>query len=225
MALFETRGLGRCFRSNTKFEIRAVNGLSLTIAKGAFALVTGPSGSGKSTLLCLLAGLDRPTEGQLIFDGRDIGSFSDVELARYRRRTGFIFQNFSLIPDLTVLENVVYPLIPRGIRRRERNERAREALARLGLCAKESVFPSELSGGEQQRVAVARALGGHPEILIADEPTSNLDSTSNVKAILQELHVEGRTVIVASHSAEFAPLATTVYRLEAGKLVTDVPAG
>ena len=225
MALFEARGLGRRFRPNTKSEVRAVDTVSLTIAKGALVLVTGTSGSGKSTLLSLLAGLDRPTEGQLIFEGRDLGCFSDVELARFRRRTGFIFQNFSLIPGLSVLENIVYPLIPRGIVRRERNERARLLLARLGLCDKGAVFPSELSGGEQQRVAVARALAGQPEILIADEPTSNLDSTSNVTSILQELHREGRTVIVASHSAEFVPLATIVYRLEAGKIVADASAG
>src|SRR5438067_985679 len=153
MALFEARGLGKYFRPGTRAEVRALDGVSVTIAKGSFSLVTGPSGSGKSTLLTLLGGLDRPTEGQLIFEGRHLGALSDVELARFRRRIGFIFQNFALIPSLSVLENIFYPLIPRGILRRERNERARSLLAHLGLYDRESALPCQLSGGEQQRVA------------------------------------------------------------------------
>jgi putative ABC transport system ATP-binding protein len=156
----------------------------------------------------------------VLFGGRDLGGLSDVALARARRRMGFVFQDFSLIPTLPVWENVTYPLVPRGVGRGERLARARELLARFGLEGKLLARPRELSGGEQQRVALARALAGRPELLLADEPTSNLDPESGraVLAILRELHAEGRAVILASHEPQAVALATHVYALEAGGL-------
>ena len=194
--------------------------VSLAIAQGSFCVLTGPSGSGKTTLLALLAALDRPTAGQVLVDGRDLAACSDVELARVRRRMGFVFQSFALIPRLPVWQNVTYPLIPRGISWPARFEVARSLLSRFGLADKLSNGPEELSAGEQQRVAVARALAGQPEILVADEPTSNLDraTAGTLTALLREFHLSGKTVLVSTHDSELVSLATTVCKLEAGRL-------
>jgi putative ABC transport system ATP-binding protein len=215
--VLEARSLSKTYRRG---EVRALRDVSLAVAPGSFVLLTGPSGSGKTTLLGLLGALDRPSGGQVFFQGRDLAGCSDVELARVRRRLGFIFQDFGLIPGLPVWENVTYPLVPRGVRRAERRRRAEGLLARLGLPDKPAARPGELSGGEQQRVAVARALAGDPEVLLADEPTSNLDERSGqaILGILRQIHAEGRTVIVSSHDPRFRPLAAAVYELEAGLL-------
>lgn len=227
--LFATCGLCKEYRSRTRAAVpavvRAVDDVSLTIPRGSFAVLTGPSGSGKTTLLALLGGLDRPSRGEVLFEGRDLARFSDVGLARLRRRFGFVLQDFALIGGLSVLENITYPLIPRGVPRRERLAMARTLLARLGLDAKEQARPSELSGGEQQRVAFARALAGQPEVLLADEPTSNLDQDTarQLCDMLSAVHAAGTTLIVASHDPAVTAPATLVYQMRQGKIIGSEP--
>jgi putative ABC transport system ATP-binding protein len=220
MSFLETRALCKYYRAGSRGEVRALQDVTLTIAQGSCTVLTGPSGSGKTTLLALLGALDRPTHGQVIFQGRELGSFSDVALARVRRRMGFVFQDFSLIPTLPAWENITYPLIPRGVPRGERYRRAQALLSHLGMLDKLSMLPSELSGGEQQRVAVARALAGQPEVLLADEPTSQLDpaAAGKLRTLLRAIHAGGTTVVLSSHDPELVALATTVYELEAGRL-------
>ncbi|HMC66258.1 MAG TPA: ABC transporter ATP-binding protein [Gemmataceae bacterium] len=222
MSFFETRQLCKYFRRGTKSEVRALDGVSLSISQGSFTVLRGPSGSGKTTLLALLGALERPSGGEVLFDGRELTRCSDVELARLRRRMGFVFQNFSLIPSLPVWENITYPLIPRGVRSGARLELAKSLLVRFGLIDKLLAKPQELSGGEQQRVAVARALAGQPEVILADEPTSNLDpaAAQTLVSSIQAIHAEGKTVVVASHDPQFSALATQVYELENGRLKT-----
>jgi putative ABC transport system ATP-binding protein len=218
--LLETIDVCKEYRRGGAGEVRALQNVSVAVSQGSLVALTGPSGSGKTTLLALLGALERPSSGRVLFQGRDLGGLSDVALARTRRRMGFVFQDFSLVPTLAVWENVTYPLVPRGVSRGERLARARELLGRFGLEGKLLARPRELSGGEQQRVALARALVGHPEVLLADEPTSNLDPESGraVLDILRELHAEGRTIILASHEPPVVALADRVYALEAGKL-------
>ena len=225
MSILETRELCKYFRKGTRAEVRALDQVTLTIAPGSFTVLSGPSGSGKTTLLALLGALERPTSGQVLFDGRELSLCSDVELARMRRRMGFVFQNFSLIPSLPVWENITYPLIPHGVRWAARRELAGALLSRLGLLDKMTARPQELSGGEQQRVAVARALAGQPDVLLADEPTSNLDpaAAGALIASLQAIHAEGKTVVVASHDPQFAALANQVYELANGRLKLPGP--
>ncbi len=181
---------------------------------------TGPSGSGKSTLLAILGAMERPTHGQVFFQGQELTACSDVELARVRRRMGFIFQDFALMDSLPAWENISYPLIPRGVARAARYEFARSLLVTFGMEDKLTKRPLELSGGEQQRVAVARALVGQPEVILADEPTSNLDAASAAALIstLRAIHSGGRTVIVSSHDPDILALSSTVYRLDRGRL-------
>jgi putative ABC transport system ATP-binding protein len=195
--------------------VRALDGVSLGIEHGSLTLVSGPSGSGKTTLLALLGALERPTRGQVLFEGKDLGECSDAELARVRRRFGFIFQDFALIPNLSALENITYPLIPRGVPAAERCLRARELLARFGMEGRLASRAGALSGGEQQRVAIARALAGGPEVVLADEPTSNLDAETSelLFELFRELHTQGKTVIVASHDPRVVGLATCVHEL------------
>ena len=166
----------------------------------------------------MLGALDRPTKGQILFDACDLGGASDSSLARLRRRAGFIFQDFALLQELPVWENITYPLIPRGIPRSVRRETARRLLMRLGIPETLTARPKELSGGEQQRVAIARALAGDPEILFADEPTSNLDqeASRDLQAILKEFHMEGGTVVVSTHDPQLIALATQVHELRRG---------
>jgi putative ABC transport system ATP-binding protein len=217
--LLEGHGLTKTYRSGPA-TVRALDGVSIVVPAGSLTLLTGPSGSGKTTLLAVLGTLERPTAGTVLFTGRDLTWCSEAELSRVRRRVGFVFQDFALIPGLPVWENVTYPLIPRGVGSRDRRRRADELLGRLGLGDLGSVRPPELSGGEQQRVALARALSGRPEILFADEPTSNLDPTTTnvVTDVLTELLRAGTTVLVASHDPGLARLASRVYTLEAGRL-------
>jgi putative ABC transport system ATP-binding protein len=220
MSLLELSHVSKTYRAGSRGEVRALEDVSLAIVTGSLTILTGASGSGKSTLLALLGALERPSRGEVLFDGRSLAGFSDAGLARLRRRIGFVFQNFSLIPSLPAWENVTYPLVPRGIPRGERFERAQALLARLGLTDKLTAPPQELSGGEQQRLAVARALIGGPDLLLADEPTSNLDRESGrlLTALFREVHAAGRTVVVASHDPEFLTDAAQVYELEAGRL-------
>ncbi|MBI1916010.1 MAG: ABC transporter ATP-binding protein [Planctomycetes bacterium] len=216
----ETQSLCKFYRAGTRDEVRALDDISVGVERGEVLVVVGPSGSGKTTLLALLGALERPTRGHIFFEGRDLGECSDVALARVRRRMGFIFQDFSLIPDLSAGENITYPLIPRGVPRAERWRRAEELLSRFGLGGKLTARARELSGGEQQRVAVARALAGEPEVVLADEPTSNLDPVTGqgLLDLLRELNAGGTTLILSSHDPAVISLAGRVCELEGGKL-------
>jgi putative ABC transport system ATP-binding protein len=220
MAILEARNVCKEYRQGTAGVVRALDDVSLTIARGSLTALRGPSGSGKTTLLALLGALDRPSRGQVLLEGQDLSGYSDVALARVRRRFGFIFQSFSLIAGLPVWENITYPLIPRGMARARRRALAETLLGRLGLASRLSARPEELSGGEQQRVAIARALAGQPEVLFADEPTSNLDPQASrvLAGLLREIHGDGTTLVIASHDPELIDLATEVYELQAGTL-------
>jgi putative ABC transport system ATP-binding protein len=206
--------------------IRAVNGISLEIATGEFVALLGASGSGKSTLLNLIAGLDRPTSGSMTVSGREMSQMSAEELARYRRHTvGMVFQAFNLIPTMTLLENVELPMRFAEVDRAERAARAREALERVGLSARMTHRPVELSGGEQQRASIARALVNRPSLLLADEPTGNLDSRTGEEIMnyLRECHdSQGLTVLLVTHERALADRYTQrVLTLADGRLVDD----
>ena len=207
--------------------IHAVNGISLDIARGEFVALLGASGSGKSTLLNLIAGLDRPTSGSMTVDGRELARMSGEELARYRRHTvGMVFQSFNLIPTMTLLENVELPMRFAEVDRGERAARAQEALERVGLSARVTHRPVELSGGEQQRASIARALVNRPALLLADEPTGNLDSRTGEEIMnyLRECHdSRGLTVLLVTHERPLADrYAQRVLTLADGKLVDDM---
>jgi putative ABC transport system ATP-binding protein len=223
MAFLVAQELSKTFHPGTAGAVAALRDVSLEIVQGSFVLVTGPSGSGKTTLLALLGALERPTRGRVLFDGRDLSRCSGWEMARVRRRVGFVFQDFGLIPGLPVWENVTYPLVPRGPTRAERFRRARELLESFGLEDKLGLQARQLSGGEQQRVAFARALVGDPEVLLADEPTASLDAETAepLLAALRQAHGAGKTVIVASHDPRLATLATAAYELRAGQLQSE----
>jgi putative ABC transport system ATP-binding protein len=221
MIILETRGVAKIYRAGSPGEVRALDQVSMAVLQGCFTVLSGPSGSGKTTLLAVLGALDRPTFGQVLFANQDLTACSDVALARARRRMGFVFQNSSLIPGLPVWENITYPLIPRGLGRAERQAMAGALLERLGLLPKMELRPSGLSGGEQQRVAIARALAGSPEVVLADEPTANLDAASadRVVGLLHEAHAEGKTVVVASHDPRIIRLASQLCELQSGRLL------
>jgi putative ABC transport system ATP-binding protein len=203
-------------------SVEALRGVSLRIDPGEYVAVVGPSGSGKSTLMHLLGCLDRPTSGLLRVGGRDVAALSDTELAELRSRTiGFVFQSFQLLGRSTALDNVGLPLVYRGVRRAERHERASAALSAVGLGHRLGHRPGQLSGGEQQRVAIARALVGEPSLLLADEPTGNLDTRSGaeVMGILQRLVVErGVAVVVVTHDPEVARMARRRIQVRDGVL-------
>jgi putative ABC transport system ATP-binding protein len=211
-------------------QVAALDGLDLTVAAGEFVAVTGASGSGKSTLLLLLGALDRPSAGWLRFDGRDLAAMPDGELARLRLRTfGFVFQQFNLIPTLTAHENVEAALAPLGGAASTRRDRAGELLAQVGLGPRSTHLPTQLSGGEQQRVAIARALANYPRVLLADEPTGNLDSATgdDVLALLRRVSGEaGRTLVLVTHDRAIAAQADRVIEMRDGRLdATGGPAG
>ena len=201
-------------------KITALAGLSLDIQKGEFAAVMGPSGSGKSTLLHLIGGLDRPTEGQVLVDGRIISQMADDEVTLFRRtRVGFVFQFFNLLPTLAAVENVMLPLILDGRSSAESNIRAKTLLERVGLEGRRDHLPEELSGGEMQRLAIARALAFNPPILLADEPTGNLDSKSGaaVLELLRQINTEQRcTVVMVTHNQEAAGYGDRIVHLRDG---------
>jgi putative ABC transport system ATP-binding protein len=223
MFLFQTESLGKDYRSGGGERVRALDEVSLTVERGSFTLLSGPSGAGKTTLLALLGALERPTRGRVLFDGTDLSGCSDAALARTRRRMGFVFQDFALIPNLSAAENITYPLIPRGVSAADRLRRAGDLLTRFGMGGKLTVAARELSGGEQQRVAVCRALAGGPEVLLADEPTSNLDAavTATLLDTFQQLRAEGKTVVVSSHDPAVMAMATHVHALQGGKLMDE----
>jgi len=203
--------------------VHALDDINLEVPQGEFLAVMGPSGSGKSTLLHLIGGLDRPTSGEIWVNGHEIGRMDENDLAAYRgRHVGFIFQSFHLIPTMTALQNVEFPMIFERVPPRERRERALALLASVGLADRVSHRPTELSGGQQQRVALARALANNPPLILADEPTGNLDSHrgAEIMALLKQLNVEqGRTVIVVSHDPMIEHYATRQIHLLDGKIV------
>jgi len=206
-------------------RVDALRGVSLCIGQGEFLAVIGPSGSGKSTLMHLLGCLDRPTAGQLLVGGRDVAGLSDVELATLRNETiGFVFQSFQLLPRTSAMANVALPLVYRGVRRAARLERAAAALAAVGLGHRTGHRPSQLSGGEQQRVAIARALVGDPALLLADEPTGNLDTSTSAEVmdLFDRLNAErGVAVVVVTHEAEVAARTHRQVRVRDGRLEGD----
>jgi len=204
--------------------IHALDGLDLEIERNAFIAVIGPSGSGKSTLLHMLGGLDRPTAGSIAIDGVTLEAMDEHALAEYRRRhVGFIFQSFHLLAGLSAEDNVAFPLLFARQPRRVRQARARHLLERVGLATHAAHRPSELSGGQQQRVAVARALANEAELILADEPTGNLDTQSgaHIMRLLDELHRQGRTILVVSHDPRITRFATRTLLLLDGRVVSD----
>ena len=210
-----------------KIKVEALRGIDLEVRKGEFVAVVGPSGSGKSTLLNLIGCLDTPSDGRYQLGGESVAGLDRDELADVRnRRVGFVFQNFNLLPQLTALENVEMPMLFGGIGRRERRRRAMEQLERVGLGDRVEHRPTELSGGQMQRVAVARALAMEPDIILADEPTGNLDtgSGSDVMGLLSELWEQGRTMVVVTHDATLARRAGRVVEIRDGLVVSDGPA-
>ncbi len=206
-----------------KVNVEALRGLNLDIMKGEFVSVMGPSGSGKSTAVNMVGCLDLPTKGTVWLDGRDITTLSESELAQVRgRKIGFIFQQFNLINTLTALQNVMLPMMFQGIAEMQRIERSRQLLAQVGLAERMHHKPSELSGGQQQRVAIARALANDPEVILADEPTGNLDSKtgSAVMAFLKELHTaQKKTIIMVTHDRQLAAHADRIAYLKDGKII------
>lgn len=205
-------------------EVRALDHVSLTIDEQEFVAIIGHSGSGKSTLMNMLGCLDVPTSGEYWLHGQDVSALSDDELSDIRNREiGFIFQGFNLIPNLTALENVELPLIYRGVAKSVREELSVEALKKVGLEHRMDHKPSEMSGGQQQRVAIARAIAQAPPVILADEPTGNLDSnsTKEIMDILKGLHKEGRTVILITHDNEIAAQAKRVIKIRDGKIESD----
>jgi len=216
-----TVGLARRYKMGDT-SVDALRGVDLEIARGEFVALVGPSGSGKSTVLNLIGGLDRPTAGEIWIDGVELSAGDEKTLTRHRRRhVGFVFQSFNLLPRLTAEENVALPLMFGGVAENERRARARELLERVGLGARLTHRPTQLSGGEQQRVAIARALVGQPALLLADEPTGNLDTTTGVEImrLLKELNQEhGLTLLVVTHDPEVAAFADRVVRLRDGQV-------
>ncbi len=217
----ETRDLERVYASG-RAAVAALAGVSLAIRKGEFVAVMGPSGSGKSTLLNVIAGLERPTGGSVRVDGEDLATLDENALARHRsKRVGMVFQAFNLLPRYPVIENVALPLAFVGVGRSERLGRARALLERLGMSARADHRTNELSGGELQRAAIARALVGDPAILLADEPTGNLDSANGAAliALLEQLHAQGQTVLLVTHDAAIAAHAERTVRMRDGRVV------
>lgn len=224
MSLIEIRDIYKIYNPGEN-EVRALDGINLTIEHGEFLAIVGQSGSGKSTLMNMLGLLDIPTSGTYILDGVDVKNMTDDELSEIRNKEiGFIFQGFNLIPSLTAVENVELPLVYRGMKKDERNKLALEALERVGLSHRLDHLPKQMSGGQQQRVAIARAVAARPPIILADEPTGNLDSHSGVEVmkILHELHEEGRTIILITHDNDIANEATRIIRVQDGQIISDI---
>jgi putative ABC transport system ATP-binding protein len=221
--LIELKKIGKVFLTD-EVETHALDGIDLSIRRGEFVAIAGPSGCGKSTLLSILGLLDSPSEGDYTLNGKAVANLDHAERARIRNReVGFIFQSFNLIGDLTVFENVELPLTYRGMVAAERKQRVDAALEKVGMSHRSKHYPSQLSGGQQQRVAVARALAGRPAILLADEPTGNLDSKNGeaVMQLLAELHREGATICMVTHDDRFAGYAERAVHLFDGRVAEE----
>ena len=222
-AVIKLDGLTKVFLTD-EVETHALSGIHLEIGRGDYISIAGPSGCGKSTLLSILGLLDSPSDGGYLLNGRPVQELTHSERARVRNREiGFIFQAFNLIGDLTVYENVELPLTYRGMPSSERKSRVHEALEKVEMAHRMNHYPSQLSGGQQQRVAVARALGGQPSILLADEPTGNLDSRNGgaVMDLLKELHQEGATICMVTHDPRYASFADRTIHLFDGRIVEE----
>ncbi len=224
MAVVEAHNLHKVYRNNG-VAVPALRGVDLSVEPGEFVAVMGPSGCGKSTLLHLLAGLDRPTEGEVLLDGRRLNDLNESQRAVLRRRTvGFVFQAYNLIPNLTVADNVDLPGLLAGRPPAEVARRRDELLAALGLADKADAFPSQLSGGQQQRVAIARALINAPTVLLADEPTGNLDSRSGneVLTLLRQFNDQGQTIVLVTHDPKVASFAERVIFMRDGRFISEM---
>jgi putative ABC transport system ATP-binding protein len=225
-AVIELDGVERVYRIGEDVEVRALDGVSLRIARGELVAIMGSSGSGKSTLMHILGCLDTPTAGRYLLDGVDVRDIPEDELADLRnRKIGFVFQSFNLVARTSAVANVELPLAYAGLGRRERRARAVAALEAVGMEDRLHHLPSELSGGQQQRTAVARAIVTDPAIVLADEPTGNLDSrsTQDILAIFDRLNADGRTVVLITHESDVAARARRIVRLSDGRVVSDAP--
>lgn len=224
-ALIELQGVSKHYRAG-ETVVEALRGIDLTVREGEFVSIMGQSGSGKSTLMHIIGCLHRPTAGTYLLAGEDVSQKGDNALAEIRnRRIGFIFQSFNVLPRLTALENVELPLVYRGVPAAERRAAAERALAAVGLSHRMHHQPNQLSGGEVQRVAIARTIAADPPIILGDEPTGNLDSRSGreIMAILQDLHAQGRTIVLVTHDETIARHAGRIVRLRDGEIISDEP--
>ena len=223
--IIELKGITREFNLGNE-TIRALRGIDLKIFKNEYIALMGPSGSGKSTLMNILGCLDTPNSGQYLLEGKDVSKSSDNELAAVRNhQIGFIFQTFNLIPRLTTLENVALPLIYAGWSKKERDTRAMEVLSQVGLADRVKHKPNELSGGQRQRVAVARALVNHPSLILADEPTGNLDTKTSyeIMRLFEDIHANGNTIVVVTHEEDIASHMHRIIRMRDGLVESDLP--
>jgi putative ABC transport system ATP-binding protein len=224
MGLITTNDLWKTYVMGSE-EIHALRGVNINIDKGEYVAIMGPSGSGKSTLMNLIGCLDTPTKGSYQLNGKEVAAMNDDELARIRNEEiGFVFQTFNLLPRATALHNVELPLVYGGVSSKDRQKRAWEALDKVELTSRASHKPNELSGGQRQRVAIARALVNNPSILLADEPTGNLDSKTGVEimAVFQRLHDTGNTIILVTHEADIAAYAKRTIHIRDGQVEKDV---
>lgn len=222
--IIRINGVKRVYKLGNQ-PVNALDGVDLTIRENEYVAIMGPSGSGKSTIMNILGCLDTPTEGTYILNGTDVSNMDDANLANIRNREiGFVFQSFNLLPRYTALENVALPLIYAGYTKDERDKMARQALDKVGLGGRMMHKPSELSGGQRQRVAIARALINNPSIILADEPTGNLDSstTADIMNLFEQLYNNGNTLIVVTHEEEIALRARRIIRLRDGKIESDI---
>src|ERR1700740_1202807 len=225
MALIETVDLWKTYVMGTE-EIHALRGVSIQIERGEYVAIMGPSGSGKSTLMNLIGCLDTPSKGSYLLNGKQVSQMNDNELARIRNEEiGFVFQTFNLLPRATALHNVELPLVYAGVQGKDRNQRARAALDKVELTSRMGHRPNELSGGQRQRVAIARALVNNPSILLADEPTGNLDSKTSIEimGLLEDIHKNGNTIILVTHEEDIAMHAHRIVRMRDGLIEKDYP--
>jgi putative ABC transport system ATP-binding protein len=224
-AIIEMRGISKVYDTGA-IQVEALRGIDLVVRPQEFVAIVGPSGSGKSTLLNLVGCLDTPTDGSYRLDGEEVAELDGDELADIRnRKVGFVFQNFNLLPQITAYENIEMPLLFKGAGARERRERVEELLAQVGLSDRGHHKPTELSGGQMQRVAVARALACDPALILADEPTGNLDTSSgqDVMGLFEHLSAQGRTIVLITHDAALARRTKRIVRIQDGRIVEDRP--
>ncbi len=224
MALIDTQDIWKTYVMGSE-EIHALRGVSIGIERGEYVAIMGPSGSGKSTLMNLIGCLDTPSKGSYLLNGKQVSQMNDNELARIRNQEiGFVFQTFNLLPRATALQNVELPLVYAGVQGKDRNQRARAALDKVELTSRMGHRPNELSGGQRQRVAIARALVNNPSILLADEPTGNLDSKTGteIMALFARLHEAGNTIVLVTHEADVAAFARRTIHIRDGKVEKDI---